>query len=417
MDNLTWNNYVDVIISSILSPIPPEKVLISKETLTKLSFWDNMLFPNLITCLTHLPNLQSLTFLTINIDESTNLNENVTYQQAIEAPNVKSLEIIKDPRLQKDDYFLMDFFTRGVTFGNLERFEFRGEDNYNLYSIQQDPENEDPNPSPSNIDRSILAQFLIKNRSSLKNLEIRGPGAILFDSLTEELQDLPSVQVENIRYSMENEDMNYLITQQNALQHLTCHDYVYDFNIDKMSCLSNCIVRNVSTLTSVQIFPNVLYDELSENLLMLTTIDCRCFEQCVNLENLQLNLELMNRRKEWESTRAGRVRNLASLPASLRQFNIISDRILDTDMEALAAQLPQFDQLEFMCLETANPDTFIVKLEWIRQLYELPRIRRFLFNRATIDDVQGAVDLINNRPDARGSMVNNGDLSIFSKMG
>ncbi|CAG7833480.1 unnamed protein product [Allacma fusca] len=376
IDSLRWNNYEDVIISSILTPIPEEKFLRSRETLTKLSFWDSMVLCNLNTCLNYLPNLRSLSFLNINIDESTNINENVVYQEAIQVTNLKSLSIVTDPRLRKDDYFLMDFFTRGVISENLENFEFRGEDNYNFYTIQLVPDNEDPNPSPTNIDRSILAQFLLKNRQSLKSLDIRGPGALLFDALTEELQDLPSVQVENMS-----------------------------------------IVRNVSSLTSIQIFPNILYDELSENLLMLTSIDCRCFEQCVNLVNLQLNLELMNRRKEWDSTKAGRVSNIASLPASLRQFNIISERILDTEMEALADRLAQFDQLEYMCLESTSPNTFIVKLEWIRQLYELPRIKRFLFNRAIIDDVHGAVDLIGQRPDARGSMVNDADLSIFSKLG
>ena len=416
-DLLSWNNYENVILSSCLSSLRAEKLAHSKETVNTLSFWDNLLFSNFQLCLNQLPNLQNLTLLNVIIDESTNTNEPPRITETIEVPNLKNLAIIRDPNVQKDDYFLLDYLTRGVTLSNLEKLEFRGEDNFNMYSVRLPSHEEALENWAHIIEPTVLAKFLIKNRSSLKTLELRGPGVVVFSTLTEDIQDLPAVQAENYRYSMDNDGANYVLSQQNRLQSLTCEDYVYSFNMDKMSALSSSIIRNALTLTSIQIFPNVLYNnELTEEMLALTTIDCRSFEQCLNLEKLQLNLELMNQRKDWESTKSGLVTNIAFLPHSLRQLNIMSDRFSEADIEAFGYQLNDFQELEYICLETSSSNVFTFKFEWIEVLYNLPQMKRILFNGARIDDLPAALDFIGSRPDARGSMINDEELSILLRI-
>ncbi|CAG7834243.1 unnamed protein product [Allacma fusca] len=303
--------------------------------------------------LQHCPNLIDMSF------EDALINE---YKPAlcvdseiIEHNNLEILEITTSlEKISKNEYWILDFLTRGVSLNNLKIFTFWK----NLKRPGHRPtleSNEVMELFGTFQDDNIVANFIIKHRDTIKNLWIGGNGFKLFNSnlSPSNLESLRKIQLDSLTCTFNGESLSHqiLLEQQRNLKKfiLFSRFTVPKANTDAaggfMTRVINCLSRNSQTLTEVIIYPKIVFENkdrqelLEDNFLENFTINCDIFSHCKSLENLAIGLlcfeNLDGNAEGWPTILGTRILNMHRVPSNLRELQIFVEDYDKKDLHLL----------------------------------------------------------------------------------
>ncbi|CAG7833482.1 unnamed protein product [Allacma fusca] len=409
-----WFDYKKVTLVRCFNSILPETILRSSDTLTELTFSEYTLFKNIKRCLKNLNSLRTLHFTDVIIDAY----HRFLYTKIIDVPSLTNLTIRRSTKLTNSEYFLLDFLTRGVNCKTLAKFQLvEGsglEEGSNLLALEESAENQEPFEDVYDHDVVIVARFLMKHHTSLRNVSVSGTHVKVWDSeKTKEhfVQNLKLLKLDSFTYSTTDAGLKLILCHQKQLKHLHCSTDIGD--VERVQNIYDCVKECRRTLTSFHIICKIR--ERIENE-QGYSFECKHFEHCHNLSSFELTSKALDKDGATNellnnNVSSFEVLNVHLLPISLRLLTLTSESFPNDSIEKLFEQLPKFEDLETFKLETNSPYSF--KLSWLQTLCNLPKIQSVTINGAFVDVKQEVDELIKDSRQGINILFNNNDISCF----
>ena len=405
-DPREWTTVKSVMLTKCLHSLTPDLISLSKETLTELTFSDYTLFKNIKRCLKALTNLKHLSFNDIFIDAY----HRFLYTKIIEAPTIESLSLIRSTKkLTNSEYFLLDFFTRGANLSGLNKIAIRLPQSHEQQESQQFNNNDQTVEKTRNeTEKAIelttseetpfLSRFLIKYRSSLRQLNISGTGLKIWDpaeTKEQTIANLGTIQLEDFIYSMDDAGQNFIMERQRILKNFTWDGLSKDWNQKRLNQLFSSLSNNADTLTSINLISTVVLpnaaDKDQKDDQDLFEVNCESFSKLNNLNKLEIAIQVKNLERGY--TQWAPLVSVHLLPPNLQSLLLHSHEFSSEELIMLLARMPTFKNLQTIHFERDSKQPFAFSAVWLQALVELPEIQNVSFKGVTkTEEVTRAIE-------------------------
>ena len=423
-DEFDWNNQTNLDLHKYLHDISSEQLALCGNSLKNLKFSSLTKVSNLISILQHCPYIEHLTFDDAIIDEYWPFNWNPLLRSSnvLRHDQLATLIIICPWGITKNEYWLLDFFTRAVDLPGLTSLSF-----YSYTTIGGlggpvpaiGPRNLQVSPFKENTEvvekfctlntDSIVADFLCKFRPTLKRLWVGRPGFELPNNARVG-EGLLQLKLSFLSVSLGSSGIQFLLETQTELETLNLVSNLSlvrgpFLSVEEISENLNhfyaCIIRNSRTLKEVKLVPTIIAhssrDELlrQHKVLDLLTVDCQIFEQCSQLQYLCLSLRgYQDDMDMWMDLppilQGTKIRNLHKIPTeSLVELYLPVEEYSRDEFEQFAAKFGCFVNLKKLYFGTSQLNelnSFLVRIPWMQMLLNLPKIEKIVFHNGVLQD-------------------------------
>jgi hypothetical protein len=327
----------------------------------------------------------------------------------IQLPKLKALEIVQwNRRITKYEYWLLNFFNRGVICKTLASFTLQGADYL--------PDKEALKSKLQNlVEPSAVLYFLLKHRHSLRRLSIGGVGfQLIAPGVPKPLQELNRLQMTSIRATMDIEHLVTLLNSQQKIQNLVLTGFIERFEQDLMANIHRCIKRNHESLVSLTLSPCVVADEIFKiHYGKVYSFDCEIFQDCKHLKNLSINITISSQISSQNL--CGKITNIHLLPFTLVTLELHHEGFSTEELTAFAANFPKYVNLSNLVLSTSKTHPYYIYLSWVKSLVKLKNLRKADFYSGKLHDFQGICQYMLSKPKGFITMTTLGDRVSFCR--
>ncbi|CAG7836866.1 unnamed protein product [Allacma fusca] len=354
-------------------------------------------------------NLKKLAFGDVLIDEFRKKNASAKPETLIEHANITHVIIKSSTTISKKERWLIDFLHRTVFFKRLKSFRIQ-----KVFTDEYSPEItfDFIEKYGQDIDEDVVTKFILRHRSTLKELEIGGSGLKINQSLPpKEAEKFKTVQLESFIFSLDGSGLPAFLKSQNKLQTLNCsHIFKLHPRFDFWALTSNifdCIIKNAPTLSEVKIYPIFISDSprqklLQDNVLSMFAVNCKIFSDCLALRKLILGLHAYRQEEDLANPKlatlmGNRLTNIQFIPNHILELCLPVEEYSRDELELFANSFPKFLKLKSFYFGTSqlNPlNAYLIKSLWIRSLLSLPEIERIEFHNGRLEDEEKVKEFI-----------------------
>jgi hypothetical protein len=374
-------NQESITIEDSVKEVLPIWLKPCKETLAILEFHGFTLIRNVDNFLSACPSIKKLIFTNVTLLGSEFDNSKIKLiLKRRPLVNLKQVEINGEGQLSVHELNVIDNLSQNYETALVQM----------LFAQRAGKKRRKSQKESHLIASNVLINFLLKNSSSIKSLEIdRNPMELYEDNL--DTATLCKIQLEN--FTGKGPGFRRILSTQFLLKSVSLIIREQDQDL-----FSN-LVRNCSkTLRMVELSQKysktLKRDQKGKRASGVVYHDCGIYEPAEELEFLSLTLS------EPRSMIQGRLINCHKLPRSLKKIIWHCDGFDREQNDVFIQALPSFLLLESLSIHSRINNTlppFIVNPDLIQHLLELPKISEFLLRGCKVEEIDRIRALIESR--------------------